>query len=271
MARAVVLTGGSRIKAVDLVSKVGSVGHIDRVNDVSIKAFPCPKINDKGLTGAWRVADAVALGVTIWATAQSFKAAKEEYELGKRYFNLAKDTWDFFYKHYRPLEDQELDEIYADTFHTPDYPKAVEGHTGLIDLVFSTADKHRSALADKYCLCDDVSQFTKTDIMKSTVYGDSDNFARRYEEKLAVAKNDIRWSRMVSAASRGRGILGQSANCINALMSYHRFYRRCTQTQTLPFTVIVTLCLTSGYSFGIPTLVILSRIEMTKASCCLLL
>jgi hypothetical protein len=187
-------------------------GNIDRVNDVSIKAFPCPKVNDKGLQGAWWWADKIAIAVALWATYETWKAAKEEYKIGKRYYDLAREQWDFFLENYKPLEDQELAEIWAELPYEPDYPKAIAGHTNAIDKVFNAAERHRSALSDKYCICPDVSQFTKTDIMKSTVRGDSDNFARRYAEKLAQEKNDIRWARRIAAASRGRNLLSDSAS-----------------------------------------------------------
>lgn len=191
---------------------VVSTGRLERVNDVSIKAFPCPKVNDKGLQGAWWWADKIAIAVALWATYETWKAAKEEYKIGKRYYDLAKEQWDFFLENYKPLEDQELAEIWAELPYEPDYPKAIAGHTNAIDKVFNVAERHRSALSDKYCICPDVSQFTKTDIMKSTVRGDSDNFARRYAEKLAQEKNDIRWARRIAAASRGRNLLSDSAS-----------------------------------------------------------
>lgn len=191
---------------------VVSTGRLERVNDVSIKAFPCPKVNDKGLQGAWWWADKIAIAVALWATYETWKAAKEEYKIGKRYYDLAREQWDFFLENYKPLEDQELAEIWAELPYEPDYPKAIAGHTNAIDKVFNAAERHRSALSDKYCICPDVSQFTKTDIMKSTVRGDSDNFARRYAEKLAQEKNDIRWARRIAAASRGRNLLSDSAS-----------------------------------------------------------
>lgn len=188
------------------------VDEISRVKDVSIKAFPCPKVNDQGLTGAWWWADKIAIAVSLWATYETWKAAKEEYKIGKRYYELAKEQWDHFYTYYRPLEDQELSEIWAELPYKPDYATAIKGHTHLIDPIFAQADKHRMSLTGKYCICPDVSEFRKTSITKSTMQGDSDNFARRYAEKLAQEKNDIRWARRVAAASRGRGLLSASTS-----------------------------------------------------------
>lgn len=191
---------------------------------VSIAAFPCPKVDDKGLNRAWFWADKIAQGVALWASYETYKAAKEDYKIAKRYHELAKEQWDLHKQYYHPLEQQELDEIWAEKPYNPDYPTAIAGHTHTIDNVFAAADRHRKALNVKYCVCSDISSFTKADIMKSTVSGDSDNFARRYAEKLAQERNDIRWARRIAAAARGRGLLSESAShaqkASNSLSAY---------------------------------------------------
>lgn len=209
----VYITGGTLNQIQTVGNEFGKVkvDEISRVKDVSIKAFPCPKVNDKGLSGAWWWADKIAIAVSLWATYETWKAAKEEYKIGKRYYELAKEQWDHFYKHYRPLEDQELNEIWAELPYLPDYAAAIKGHIHLVDPIFAQAENHRNSLADKYCVCADVSALTRFVITKSTIHGDSDNFARRYAEKLAQEKNDIRWQRRIAAASRGRGLLATSA------------------------------------------------------------
>ena len=200
-------------------------GKIDRVKDVSIKAFPCPKVNNEGLQGAWWIADKIAIAVSLWATLETWKAAKEEYKIGKRYYDLAKEQWDFFYEHYRPLEEQELAEIWAEQEpYIPDYMTKTQGHTNLVDFTFTQADAHRRQLAAKYCICDDVSQFRTADLMRSTVWGDSDNFARRYAEQLAQEKNDIRWQRRIAAASRGRNLLATSATFASKAAGFFNQY-----------------------------------------------
>lgn len=193
---------------------------------VSIAAFPCPKVNDKGISKAWWWADKIAQAVGMWAAYETYKAAKEQYNIGKAYYKMAKDQWDFFYKYYRPLEEQELAEITAELAYKPDYPTAIQGHTHLVDKAFLKADLHRQALSEKYCICADVSQFVTEDILRSTVKGDSDNFARRYAEKLAQEKNDIRWARMVAAASRGRGLLSASTSFASKASGFYGDYAR---------------------------------------------
>lgn len=193
---------------------------------VSIAAFPCPKVDDKGLNRAWFWADKIAQGVALWATYETYKAAKEDYKIAKRYHELAKEQWDLHREYYHPLEQQELDEIWAEKPYEPDYKTAVAGHTHTTDNVLNSLDKHRMALGKKYCICPDVSAFTKADFVSATISGDSDNFARRYAEKLAQERNDIRWSRRVAAAARGRGLLSESASHAQRASSSYSAYAR---------------------------------------------
>lgn len=208
------------IREIKTVGEIKKVSEVSRVKDVSIKALPCPKIDDKGFSIGWTLAKGLAIAVAAYATYKTWKAANDQYKLAKKYYNLAKEQWDHFEKTYRPLEDKELDEIHAEQPYLPDYPGQKKGHTNLIDKMFAEADRHRVSLADKYCVCADVGGFVKAEIMMSTVYGDSDNFSRRYAEKAAQEKNDIRWSRRVAAATRGRGLLPQSASLASKALGF---------------------------------------------------
>lgn len=202
----------------------GTINEISKVKDVSIAAFPCPKVNDAGLTGAWWWVDKIALLVAVWATAETYKAAKEDHKIGKRYYNLAKEQWEHFYNYYRPLEQQELDEIWAEQPYKPDYAGAIKGHTSVAELAMAKVDKHQLALMGKYCICTNLSFPSKNDISQASILGDSENFARRYAEKLAQEKNDTRWARRVAAASRGRGLLSASTSFASKASGFYNDY-----------------------------------------------
>ena len=49
-------------------------------------------------------------------------------------------------------------------------------------------DKHQLALMGKYCICTNLTFPNKNGIAQVSILGDSENFARRYAEKLAQEK-----------------------------------------------------------------------------------
>ena len=93
----VYITGGMLNSIQTIGNQPGRVriDEVSRVKNVSIKALPCPKVDDKGLNSAWYWADKIAQGVALWATYETYKAAKEDYKIAKRYHELAKEQWDF--------------------------------------------------------------------------------------------------------------------------------------------------------------------------------
>lgn len=194
--------------------------------EISIAAFPCPKVDDEGVSGAWFVSQAISIAVAIWAASETYKAAREDYNIGMRYYKLAYEQWDFHKQAFQPLEQQELDEVWADPHHSPDYANAVNGHTHSIDNIFAAADRQRVLFMHRYCICHDIADFTRSQLTQSTVFGDSSNFARRYAEKLSQERNDIRHSRRIAAAGRGRSILSNSGELANKGSQFTGAYAR---------------------------------------------
>ena len=71
-----------QVKVVDGIKKLESIGSI---KDVHIQSFPCPKVNDRSVTGAWTLAKLASASITAAATAESFRAANEQYKISQRY------------------------------------------------------------------------------------------------------------------------------------------------------------------------------------------
>lgn len=210
-----------QIKTIDGIKKLETIGSIQ---DVHIQSFPCPKVNDRSVTGSWTLAKLASAAITAAATAESFRAANEQYKISQRYWKLAKEEWDFFYDNYRPLEIKELTELNANPPNTPDYTSAVGGHTKYIDPIFSRIDKKRADLAAKFCVCASTSDAVRFDIAKSTIKGDTGNFARQYAEHMVDVRDDVRWARRVAAANRGRSLLSESTKYANKAAGYYGDY-----------------------------------------------
>ena len=222
-------TGGAAsgpiiVEKVKLIDSIKRLESIDSINNVHIKSFPCPKVNDRSITASWTLAKLASAAITTAATAEYFRAANEQYKISQRYWKLAREEWDFFYDNYRPLEIKELSELNASLPNTPDYTNTINGHTRYVDPIFSQIDKKRAALAAKFCICDTTSDAIRFAVAKSTIHSDADNFARRYAEHMVDVKDDMRWARRVAAANRGRSLLAESTKYANKAAGYYGDY-----------------------------------------------
>ena len=226
---AVYVSGGrlntvSRVGTVDSMNRLGEVGVINEIRDVQIKSLPCPRVNNKGMIEAWSWSKVGSIAIAIASAKVSYEAANNRYKIAKRYWQLAKSEWEDFYDNYRPLEKKELAEIKAENKPTVDYIGALHGHTQSIEPIFNNLNNFRADLASKFCVCPDKDIASQFLLAKSTVYGDLDNFSRRYAEDLQQRRDDIRWNKRTQAANRGRSLVSQSTSFANKAQSFYAEY-----------------------------------------------
>lgn len=210
------LKGSSTVKvsSIDEIKKIVSIGSERGDAGVHIAALPCPKVDDTGISLAWKAVDIAAQAAALAATVESYRAAKAQSDIARIYYNLAKQQWEFYEKNYIPLELQEIAEINKVKRYLPDYDTAVKGHD-CADTIFDSMGDHRNKLYNQYCVCPDPSQAFQFELALSTVRGDSHNFARRYAEFHADRLDDLRWNKKLQVATRGRGLLPQSSEFAN--------------------------------------------------------
>ena len=209
-----VYVSGGTLNTVDnigTVNKIVSVGNTKGLAGIHIAALPCPPVTGEGMTRGWQILDIIGKATAVLASQRALKAAQMQNKIARDYYNLAKDEWDYFYSTFRPLEQAELAEIHATDPFKADYTTALEGHD-CSDSVFENMDTHRKRLMGMFCVCPNLDSSINYDLALSTIRGDSKNFARRYAEKQALKLDDLRWNRKLAAASRGRGLLPQSAD-----------------------------------------------------------
>lgn len=214
----------SRVGSIDNMNRLGEVGVINEVRDVQIKSLPCPRVNNKGMIEAWSWSKVGSIAIATAAAKVSYEAANNRYKIAKRYWSLAKSEWDDFYDNYRPIERVELAEIKAEKVPEVDYVTSLQGHTGAIAPIYDNLGKFRADLASKFCICPDKDTASQFLLAKSTIYGDLDNFSRRYAENLQQRRDDIRWNKRTQAANRGRSLISQSTAFANKAQSFYAEY-----------------------------------------------
>lgn len=194
------------------------------VQTVHVASLPCPTVNNAGLVESWTWAKAGALLISTNSAKASYDAARDKYKIGKRYHNLAKSEWQFFYDTYRPVERVEIAEINDEKIYKNDYARSTNGHIASINPVFANIDIHRLSLGSKFCVCADAGVMTQFEVARSTITGDTENFARKYAEFYADEHNDIRFARRAAAANRGRSLLSESTGFASRASNFYGEY-----------------------------------------------
>jgi hypothetical protein len=200
-----------KINEVQKITRVDSVGSKDGTAGVHIAAFPCPKVNDSGVTGVWDWRVAASTAVALLSTAAAFQIADMQYQTAKAYWRLARERWDYFLGTYRPCEVAEVAEACTATADT-DYNTAINAYTSGAALAYSNADKEILRLGSLYCVCPDGSLAKDADLMRSQMVGDGVNYAMRRAEAVKESLDDVNWNRRIGVLNRGRGLLAQSTS-----------------------------------------------------------
>ena len=189
---------------------------IKSIENVKISKWPCPKVNNIGVSTAWDWRVAAATAVALLSTAASFAIADMQYQTAKAYWRLARERWDYFLTTYRPCETSEVAEACTTKVPTPQYNYAIAAYTNGANLAFNRADVEILRLSKLYCICQDNSLARDIDLMRSQMIGDGVNYAIRREEAVAEALDDVRWNRKIGVLNRGRGMLAQSTSYARA-------------------------------------------------------
>lgn len=226
---AIYVSGGmlnkvSRVGTVDDMRRLGEVGKINEVKNVQIKSLPCPRVNNKGIIESWTWSKVGSLAIATATAKVSYDAAKNRYDIAKRYWRLAKDEWDDFYDNYRPIEKVEISEIKAEAIPEVEYNISHEGHTSAVNPIYKNIADYRENLANKFCICPDKDITAQFLLARTTVYGDLDNFSRRYAEDLQQRRDDIRWNKRTQATNRGRSLISQSTAFANRAQTFYAEY-----------------------------------------------
>ena len=170
------------------------------------------------IANAIKVAKLAAAGYLLYCKYDIFKA---EWDIAKKYYNIAKWWLDYYKDNYAPVENTEVKEALALEKTTPDYETARGRSRVAAWLAFKgkTLDIYKKTT--RYST--GVRAFYLTNIM--TAQGDAvaqaDGLGYRNERAYVKTRNDIRFQKMMSTAKRGRNMAADPVSFTkDALGSY---------------------------------------------------
>lgn len=199
------------------ITKIPSVGSSSGLEGVHLNP-PTPQRNDKGTIGVSAVKVAAAIGVATLTTIASIAIANKQYKIAKRYWQLARERFDYFQNTYRPIEEQELLEISVDKLKKVDYQVYV---SPINNKIYAKAQQRIQMLLGQSCQKMGIGMIRDITTHNNLVTVNNNNYILRRRENLAQADNDLLYNRQMAIANRGRNLMVNSVTWSDmALKSY---------------------------------------------------
>jgi hypothetical protein len=152
---------------------------------------------------AWQIAAAALAAVNVVTSSQ---LAAKQFALAQRYFRIAREWRDWYNRGFVPLEDMELDEIWAEGLHDPYYDAAAGRAAATAKLAF--ADKVEAALrcTDQYATGLRQALLKDGSRLLAESAAAAEGMGLRNERAHVEAMNDMRWKHREAAVMRGRNM-----------------------------------------------------------------
>ena len=155
----------------------------------------------------WNIAAAALAVANALASA---KMAAEQLELAELYLRIARNWRDWYNAKYKPLEDQELAEIWAETPAAPHYDAAVGRALATARFLLRNRLFQRMRGTPQYATGLRGAFVVEETIIQGQALAASAALGWRNEEARLEARDDRRWKRREAAVNRGRDLMADN-------------------------------------------------------------
>lgn len=155
------------------------------------------------IANAFKVAKLAAAGYLLYCKYDIFKA---EWDIAKKYYNIAKWWLDYYKDNYAPVENTEVKEALALEKTTPDYETA-RGRTRVAAwLAFKGKTLDIYKRTTRYSTGARAFYLLNLVTAQADAVAQADGLGYRNERAYVKTRNDIRFQKMMSTAKRGRNM-----------------------------------------------------------------
>ncbi|MEB7231527.1 hypothetical protein NEN25_25325, partial [Escherichia coli] len=165
---------------------------------------PGKGVTDDGLTWSARIAQIAAIAVAVINTKAAIDIAKKQEKMAKKYLQMAKERQQYYYDVYVPCENSEIQEACSAELYEMHKDVQVGRAKASVRHELTGRTERELQCISRYCTGKRAAIIRDREVEEATALALSANFARRYEEELKDARDDVRWSRRAEALNRGR-------------------------------------------------------------------
>lgn len=157
------------------------------------------------LTGA-------AIASAAWNAKKAVDLALKEWEMAKKYWQISKNWLDYYSGNFAPGEDQELDEAMNLTEEPPGYEAAQGRARTSAMLEFRGLLRKAARCTSKYCTGLRRDMLLEIMPAQANALAMAEGLGYRNERAYLEARDDVRFSKQLNTAKRGRDIVADNVS-----------------------------------------------------------
>ena len=177
--------------------------------------FKCNKVhgtNDTQHTLFGNLLTAAAIASAAYNAAKAVEIATTEWEMAKKYWQISKNWLDYYSGNFAPGEDQELDEAMNLTEEPPGYEAAQGRARTSAMLEFRGLLRKAVRCTSKYCTGLRRDMLLEIMPAQANALAMAEGLGYRNERAYLEARDDVRFSKQLNTAKRGRDIVADNVS-----------------------------------------------------------
>ena len=159
------------------------------------------------------LADAAILSAA-YNSARAVDIATKEWNMAKKYWRIARNWLDHYKDYYAPVEDQEINEALNIPAETPQYD-ATEGRARTAAMLQFRGQLRKSMrCTSRYCTGLRKDMLANILSAQADALSLAEGLGYRNERAYLESRDDVRFSKMLNTAKRGRDIIADNVSLI---------------------------------------------------------
>lgn len=173
------------------------------------KCNPVHGVTDEERSLFSNILNAAAIAAAGYNAYKALDIATQEWEMAMKYWRIAEDWLDYYKGFYAPVEDQELKEATELEQTEPEYNIARGQARTSAWLEFRNKLRPALRCTSRYCTGLRGDMLVRIMAAQAESVALADGLGYRNERAYVEARNDVRWSRRLETAKRGRDIAAE--------------------------------------------------------------
>lgn len=177
-----------------------------------MKCNPIHGTNDEQHSLFANLLTAAAIGSAAFNAAKAVELAGREWDMAKRYWNISKGWLDYYSDNFAPGEDQEIAEALALKEEPPEYGAAEGRARTSAMLEFRGLLRKAVKCTSKYCTGLRRDMLLDIASAQADALAMAEGLGYRNERAYVEARDDVRFSKRLNTAKRGRDIVADNVS-----------------------------------------------------------